>query len=63
MAKRKSSRGRVLVNAKGRKYKKNIEAFEKSIMNDPNLNELEKRAKIADLRDHINDKVSENKSG
>ena len=63
MAKRKSSRGRVLVNAKGRKYKKNIEAFEQSIMNDPNLNELEKRAKIADLRDHINDKVRENKSG
>ena len=44
MAKRKSSRGRVLVSAKGRKYTKNINDYINKINNDKSLNAAEKRA-------------------
>lgn len=63
MARRKSSRGKVLVSPKGRKYTKNIEDFEKSIMNDSSLSAGEKRAKIADLRAYIEDRAKQNRAG
>ena len=60
MARRKSSRGRVLVSAKGRKNYKNIENYKEQIRNDPRLSELEKRDKLADLDDYINQRVKNN---
>lgn len=62
MSRRKSSRGRVLVNAKGRKNYKNIAAFKQQIMADPKLNDLEKRAKLADLDDYIEQRVKNNRA-
>lgn len=59
---RKSSRGRVLVNAKGRKNYKNIAEFKQQIMADPKLSELEKRAKLADLDDYIEQRVKNNRA-
>ena len=61
MAKRKSSRGRVLVSAKGRKYTKNINDYINKINNDKSLNAAEKRAKIADLKDYIDSRAKKNK--
>ena len=61
MARRKSSKGRVLVSPKGRKYTKNIKAFEDSIRNDSKLTDSEKRAKIADLHAYIEDRAKQNR--
>lgn len=62
MARRKSSRGRVLVSETGRKNYKNIKMYKEKIRNDNTLSELEKRAKIADLEDYINERVRHNKT-
>lgn len=61
MAKRKSSRGRVLVSAKGRKNTKNINDYINKINNDKSLNAAEKRAKIADLKDYVDSRAKKNR--
>lgn len=61
MSRRKSSRGRVLVNAKGRKNTKNINDYIERINNDSSLSALEKRAKIADLRVYVEDRAKHNR--
>lgn len=61
MARRKSSRGRVLVSAKGRKNTKNINDYIDKINHDPNLTEGEKRSKIADLKIYIEDRAKHNR--
>lgn len=63
MSRRKSSRGRVLVSKTGRKNKKNIEDYKDTIRNDKSLTPLEKRAKLADLDDYINQRAKDNRSG
>lgn len=63
MARRKSSRGRVLVSRTGRKNKKNIDTYIDKINNDRELTASEKRAKIADLRAYIEDRAKQNRQG
>ena len=62
MARRKSSRGRVLVSAKGRKNYKNIEEYKNKIKTDPNLTDAEKEATLYDLDIYIDQRIKENKS-
>ena len=61
MAKRKSSRGRVLVSRTGRKNTKNINDYINQINKDKSLTAAEKRAKIADLLDYVDSRAKQNR--
>ena len=61
MARRKSSRGRVLVSRTGRKNTKNINDYINKINNDKSLTPAEKRAKIEDLKDYVDYRAKHNR--
>ena len=61
MARRKSTRGRVLVSRTGRKNTKNINDYKERIRNDSNLTPLEKRSKLADLDIYIEERAKKNR--